>query len=323
MAAPPGGAAPGRPMREESAERHPPPPAPRDIREGLIARGLAAPGDSWEPLSGGHSNRIWKVGKGPSALICKLYAPHVHSELFPNDSRAEWAALTGLRGQGLAPEPLALVETGSGPCLVYRHIPGTPWRTGPDRVARLLARLHRLPPPQGLRRAAAGEAALAAQTERMLDTLPPAEAARLHALRPPPAPAAEGEPVPEVFLHGDVVPANIICTRRGIALIDWQCPALGDPCEDLSTFLSPAMQALYGRKPLTPAEEEAFLAAYAAPGVTVRLRRLRPWYHWRMAAYCLWRAGRGGTGHAAVAGLEVAALERALSAPAPLSRAGA
>ena len=30
-------------------------------------------------------------------------------------------------------------------------------------------------------------------------------------------------------------------------MIDWQCPAAGDPCEDIYSFLSPAFQILSGR----------------------------------------------------------------------------
>ena len=38
-------------------------------------------------------------------------------------------------------------------------------------------------------------------------------------------------------------------------LIDWQCPALGDPAEDIACFLSPAMQVIYGAGPLDAARE--------------------------------------------------------------------
>jgi hypothetical protein len=39
-----------------------------------------------------------------------------------------------------------------------------------------------------------------------------------------------------------------------------------------------------------------------------RYNALRPLFHWRMAAYCLWRAARGDIGYAQAAALEIAAL---------------
>ena len=94
-----------------------------------------------------------------------------------------------------------------------------------------------------------------------------------------------------------------------LTLIDWQCPRLGDPAEDLALFLSPAMQLLYRGAPLGLAEQDAFLAAYPDPQVTARLRALLPWFHWRMAAYCLWKAERGGAEDREAMALEIAALQ--------------
>jgi thiamine kinase-like enzyme len=89
------------------------------------------------------------------------------------------------------------------------------------------------------------------------------------------------------------VAGNLIDGPGGITLIDWQCPASGDPTEDVATFLSPAMQWLYRGRVLSPPETEAFLSAYPDPDVTTRYLRLRPLYRWRMAAHCLWKADRG------------------------------
>ena len=112
------------------------------------------------------------------------------------------------------------------------------------------------------------------------------------------------------LVHGDPVPGNIVTGPGRAALIDWQCPALGDPAADLAIFASPAMQQVYRGAPLSEAESAAFLAAYPDEETVARYRALRPWYHWRMAAYCLFRAERGRAGYAAGLTLERAALPR-------------
>lgn len=106
------------------------------------------------------------------------------------------------------------------------------------------------------------------------------------------------------------MPGNLLLNDDAVVLIDWQCPAIGDPAEDIAIFLSPAMQYVYRGKPLTDDEEAAFLAAYRDRAITRRYRALKPWFHWRMAAYCLWRARNGSPDYAPAFRLEAAALAR-------------
>jgi len=100
----------------------------------------------------------------------------------------------------------------------------------------------------------------------------------------------------------------VVWQAAGPRLIDWQCPAVGDPCEDLGLSLWPAMRMAHGAAPLTRAEEARALRAYGTPEVRARLRMLRPWFYWRMAAYCLWRMARGDSGARAGWMMERAAL---------------
>ena len=86
---------------------------------------------------------------------------------------------------------------------------------------------------------------------------------------------------------------------------------MGDPTEDLSLFMSPAMQSLYRGAPLDTPERDEFLAAYPDRRVISRLLDLQPWYHWRMAAYCLWQGERGRPDYADAAELELEALSAA------------
>jgi len=47
---------------------------------------------------------------------------------------------------------------------------------------------------------------------------------------------------------------------------------------------------LSGHAVLNPPEQDAFWQALARPDLKARYLQLRPFYAWRMAAYCLWRA---------------------------------
>jgi thiamine kinase-like enzyme len=107
-------------------------------------------------------------------------------------------------------------------------------------------------------------------------------------------------------IHGDAVPGNILMSNQGVVLIDWQCPALGDPCEDIAAWLSPAMQWLYAGKPLTNAQADTFLNAFPSE-TAARYRTLAPLFHWRMAAHCQWKAQRGAADYHKALQLELAA----------------
>jgi aminoglycoside phosphotransferase (APT) family kinase protein len=108
----------------------------------------------------------------------------------------------------------------------------------------------------------------------------------------------------DAFLHGDPVPGNVISTKAGAVLIDWQCPARGDPVLDLFLAASPGMRAIYGGS----IELEALLSAYGAPSVTERFRTLAPLLHWRMAVYGQWKMEHGDPAYAVVRDAEKRAL---------------
>jgi aminoglycoside phosphotransferase (APT) family kinase protein len=96
------------------------------------------------------------------------------------------------------------------------------------------------------------------------------------------------------LIHTDAGAGNVIVTTDGARLIDWQCPARGDPAEDLFAFLSPAFQVLYGNEPLAPGDRDRFLHVYADDDVVARLVALEPSLTYRMAAYCAQRRRRLG-----------------------------
>lgn len=257
-----------------------------------VNRALSLGSAPWNALAGGRVNRLWRVGN----VVVKQYQPDGSSPLFPNDLRAEAAALDLLGSLGLSP---CLLAQGQG-WIAYRHVPGKPWHENPTGVAHALNRLHRVTPPTMFRKAPNGSAQLLAQATALANLCTGGLAA------PPPDPGvAKGE---SCLIHGDAVPGNIIADNNLITMIDWQCPAIGDPTEDFAIFLSPAMQSLYRGAPLTPDEITAFRAA-CPENTLARYDRLAPLYHWRMAAHCLWRAESGAHGYAQAACLELAALE--------------
>ncbi len=263
---------------------------------------------AWHPLFGGRTNTAWHGECAEHGdIVLKLYAGPARNPLFPNDPEAEATLLRHLQSTGLTPAFLAGFETDLGTCNVYAHVPGTTWQAGVQPVAALMRKLHSLSAPKGLRHVADGSAALIAQTLEIIgrcEKIPqflsdlPDEVVR------PSGHAA--------LLHSDIVPGNLIQSEDGLHLIDWQCPAVGDPCEDIAVFLSPAMQRLYRRSPLLETDIDVFLAAYGDDDVSARYRQLAPFYHARMAAYCLWQVENDRPAYAAGLQLEVAALQRSL-----------
>ena len=194
--------------------------------------------------------------------------------------------------------------------IVYAHVPGATWRKDPGLVARTLADLHQIPPPAGLPRGRNGSHDLTQQTRRMLADCRSADAARLRELQPAGTVAQTGQ---VRLVHGDPVPGNVVVHAGRAVLIDWQSPCLGDPCEDLAIFLSPAMQSVYRKAPLSAGEVSAFLRAYGDTHTVRRYLALRPWFHWRMAAYCLWQEEQGCADYREGLRLELEALAAARS----------
>lgn len=251
-------------------------------------------------MAGGRSNHVWRAG----VLAVKLYETARENPLFANDPVLERESLAAMAGTGMVPHVMGHGTFEGRAWLAYDHITGKPWASDAAHVAQLLGRLHDQPAWPGLRRGSDGSADLTAQAESILARCN--EGAAFGAMRP------SGQVPPLVrpqVIHGDPVPGNLLAHDGTLTLIDWQCPALGDPAEDLALFLSPAMQFLYRGEVLSRAEEDAFLAAYPDPRVVSRTLALKPWFHWRMAAYCLWKAEQGGEQDREALALEVAALQ--------------
>lgn len=277
---------------------HSPPPA---LVRAVAEAGLPVTG-AWQWQTGGQTNRLWHLID--HGLVVKLYRD-TDNPLFANDPVAEAACLTHLGPAHIAPRLVAQGGGAMGVWLAYRHVAGRMWRSDPVPVAHLLRRLHGQQAVD-LPRACDGAAALRHQARAILQQIPDTVARHLARLEPPEPPSHPAGRL--ALLHGDPVPGNIVMQGSTAILIDWQCPALGDPVWDLALFLSPGMQQVYRGAPLTASEQVITLAAYGCPQTTVRLMALRPLYHWLMAAYCHWKAAQGAPAYIRATRLEEAAL---------------
>lgn len=278
---------------------------PIGLIQQLGAEGLIRPGARFRTLYGGRTNQVWRVLSGNSDAVLKLYTSALRNPLFRNDAMLEARCLTALGDTGFVPNLRGTGTFEAADWVYYDHAPGTPWQDRVETVAQLLRRLHQsrveVDAPPGCN----GSDDLDQHTQRILAACPSGEKTRLMAARPqtPVGPLAQ-----RCLIHGDPVAGNILQAPLGLTLIDWQCPAFGDPCEDLAMFLSPAMQQLYRGAPLTDSEMRDFLVAYDRPDITERYLSLRPWYAWRMAAYCLWQIEHGAPDYARGYELEITEL---------------
>lgn len=273
--------------------------------QSLRAQGLNVPAP--QPLLGGRSNLVWRAGD----LVIKLYLRRVENPLFDNDPTREFAALEALSGTGMVPSAHRRGEFEGRHWLTYGHITGKPWQENPAQVAQLLGRLHDQPVFKKLPKGRNGSMALEAQTRDILDFCSSQfeQVAELNSLCPRSHVAPTKQ---ECLIHGDPVPGNLVAHDGTLTLIDWQCPQHGDPAEDLALFLSPAMQFLYRGVVLSEEEETSFLQAYPDPQVTERYQDLKPWFHWRMASYALWRCQAGEARDHVAYDLEKAALVQSI-----------
>lgn len=253
----------------------------------LVSSGLADARDlAVEPLSGGYQNQVFRV-RGPELdWVVKRFSPSAELGLFPNLADAEAMVLQRLAGSGAAPRPVAYLTDNSGaPVLVYAFYAGRPWSGDVGQVAELLHVISGVD-ADGFRPVPMVPREILDQGDLFVAACPPPVQQRMMAARPRPV---ETTPGPRRLIHTDFGPGNLIAGAEGLKAIDWQCPAAGDSAEDLAAFLSPAFQILYGRAPLTAPEEAALLAAYRDAETIERLRVLRPFFDWRMAAYCAMR----------------------------------
>ena len=276
----------------------------------LRANGIlhGGPSDAVSPelMTGGFWNRVYRLrSKEDTAMdwVVKQFVQMPVNPLFPILPNAEYAALKFLEEQACAPKPIAFIaDSPVGSLLVYEYVQGSSWNGDLEAAANLLARVQGIPIDafaiHTFRKLPTEAPELLKHADEMLERHQTALSDSVRELRPLVSIQAIHSRHREVLVHTDCGPGNMVSGPDGLRLIDWQCPGLGDGLQDVVTFLSPAMQVLYGYPVLTDSQERQFLDVYfSALGQTAsdshetqaRLHRIRRSHHYRFAAYCAMR----------------------------------
>ena len=156
--------------------------------------------------------------------------------LFPNLPDAEALALERLNGLAVAPDPIRFFpETKWGPVLAYRFHEGESWSGNVGLVAQLLQRKLGVD-ASGFREVPLDPAGVTEEGDKLFARCD--DDHRVSGFRKA---RPRARPVPALsrrsLIHTDVGPTNLIDGPGGLRLIDWQCPAAGDPAEDVFSFL--------------------------------------------------------------------------------------
>jgi Ser/Thr protein kinase RdoA (MazF antagonist) len=254
-------------------------------------------------LTGGYRNRVYRLQReGECDAVVKIFTDAPENPMFPTLPDHEAAALALLSGRSIAPEPItATVDPALGHVLIYTMVAGDPWSAGATAVGRLLRRVHDVDVTGGgfsFRRLLVAPDDIAAHANAMLADVDERTAARITKLVKAAQRLVRSGPQESCLVHTDPGPGNVIVGADDIRLIDWQCPGLGDPVEDLAAFVSPAIQFLYEHQPLRQDEVADMLHGYTSePERAVAMDRAVErfltkgvLFRARTAAYCASRA---------------------------------
>ena len=241
----------------------------------------------WYTQTGGRTNKVWRL-IAEQDLICKLYLDTATNPLFNNTPEAEYKCLHWLDGSGIAPKPYKYLKTPFGDVLLYNYIKGQTWSNDVSNVSELLTRIHKHKYPKDLRILSSFPSDIKQTGLEIINKLNDYHKNELINI----CPDVSISDIEPVLLHTDVVPGNLIIGDEGLRIIDWQCPAIGDPIVDIMMFLSPGMHEIYGSGKLSMKAHEAFLMNLS-PKLRDRYNIIGPLYHWRLAAYCFWKAEQG------------------------------
>jgi len=259
----------------------------KQLQSYLIMQGVITNQTVWRNQIGGRTNKVWRLTDNKD-LICKLYLETKTNPLFENTPEAEYKCLLSLDGASIAPKPYKYLKTPVGKVLLYNYIEGEIWSHDVESVSELLIRIRNHKYPQGLRVLSCSPSDIEKTGLEIISTLSTYYKDRLIKI----CPDVSIPDIKPVLLHTDVVPGNLILGDEGLRLIDWQCPAIGDPIVDIVMFLSPSMHEIYGSGKLSMEDHELFLMGLKSD-LRNRYNIIGPLYHWRLAAYCFWKAEQG------------------------------
>lgn len=223
-----------------------------------------------EPLSGGLTNRNYRVAAGEAVYVLRIAG--ADTALLGIDRAREVACQQAAAAAGVSPRVVAFLPEREA--LVIEFCPGRTLTVEDchvpallERIGRVLRRCHEQPPPEGLgtfsafrtvrnyhRHAQERKVSLPAELGPALERLAAVERA-----------LATG--APPCLCHNDLLAANFVDDGAALRLIDWEYGGLGDRFFDLGN-LAVNLQ-------LNDDEERALLTAYFGAAQSDDLRRLR------------------------------------------------
>jgi len=218
------------------------------------------------PLSGGITNRNYRVQRGDEIFVARI--PAAAGSLLGIDRQIEYQASRLAAACGVGPEVIAFLEPEA--ILVTRFIQGEPVSDAAvhlpqtlQRVAESLRSIHHAGVVPAVFSAFRVVEAYALTARGRGVDLPPAydrAAAIARAIE-------QASPLPAPCLcHNDLLNANFIDDGTLIRIVDWEYAAMGDPAFDLGNFAVNHGLA---------AEERAFLLeAYAGEATAPSVARL-------------------------------------------------
>ncbi len=245
------------------------------------------------PLPSSYTHRFWRLQTPDRDFVIKEYFPGLESNpLYPTLPEEEATALMLLERHQLAPRLESFLTSPAGtPLVVYGYERGDEAEIDVRDAAKLIGQFAALNlKPEGLMEVPAGYHQVLAHGDAILNEIPNCRrAANLKRLRPQESAVENTASVERRLIHRSLCLGTVQMTAAGPTLIDWQYAGLGDPVEDIACFLSPGLLTLYGLKPLVLYAEDLFLESYPDRNIVARFFEERPAYHWRLAAYCLFR----------------------------------
>ncbi|HEY8737844.1 MAG TPA: phosphotransferase [Candidatus Dormibacteraeota bacterium] len=189
-----------------------------------------------QPLSGGITNRNYRVQRGTETFVVRIPAPA--GGLLGIDRQIEYQASQLAAACGVGPEVIAFLEPEA--ILVTRFIPGEPVSDAAvhlpqtlQRVAASLQRIHHAGVVPAVFSSFRVVEAYAVTARSRGVPLPPAHeralaiAVAIEQALPLPAPR---------LCHNDLLNANFIDDGTLIRIVDWEYAAMGDPAFDLGNF---------------------------------------------------------------------------------------
>ena len=287
------------------------------LKELLSDKGLIEAGSSptITPLSGGFWNAVYRVKTTSFDWIVKCMEEDTDStRLYPNLPKHEAEALKLLEGLDIAAPFVSFSEAeGDTPAiLIYEFVTGKPLidllndldtKLVLSKAADLLATVHLIDQSNGtvsdvdrnrikFRQLPNEPASMINLAANFLQELP--VDSNIQRLRKHKS-VLENRPqlmqVKTALLHTDAWSGNCIynTSTEKLSLIDWQCPAIGDPTFDLWTFVSAGFNLLAGESLFSLEEKQYFVKQYKlASGdnsIHERLTYFAPYYAYQIAAH--------------------------------------